>query len=52
LTFLGAFLSPPRLRLSSVTELETTMRPWSSAPGDGHLVPWNIAVTAVAGLKT
>lgn len=48
-TFLGAFLAPSRLRLSSVTELDTTMRPWGSPPSDGHLVPWNIAVTAAAG---
>jgi SAM-dependent methyltransferase len=48
-TFLGAFLAPSRLRLCSVAELDTTMRPWSSARGGGRLVPWNIAVTAVAG---
>ena len=48
-TFLGAFLAPARLRLSSVTELDTAMRPWGSPPSDGHLLPWNIAVTAAAG---
>ena len=48
-TFLGAFLAPPRLRLSSIIELDTNMRPWRCPPRDGHLLPWNIAVTAVAG---
>jgi SAM-dependent methyltransferase len=48
-TFLGAFLASHRLRLSSVTELDTAMRPWRSGPGDAHLLPWNIAVAAVAG---
>jgi SAM-dependent methyltransferase len=46
--FLAAFVAPPRLRLLSVTELDTKMRPWRSPGLDGHLLPWNIAVTAVA----
>ncbi len=47
-TFLSAFLSQPGLRLSSVDELDTGMRPWRPDAGDGRVVPWNIAVTARA----
>ena len=45
-TFLRAFLGQPTLRLASVDELDTGMRPWQPDPGDGRLVPWNIAITA------
>jgi hypothetical protein len=45
-TFLGAFLAQPSLRLSSIVELDTKMQPWLPDPGDGRVVPWNIAVTA------
>lgn len=46
-TFLGAFLAQPTLRLTSVVELDTGMRPWQPSPGDGRVVPWNLAVIAV-----
>ncbi|GAA4445831.1 hypothetical protein GCM10023170_025240 [Phytohabitans houttuyneae] len=46
-TFLGAFLAPPALRLSSVEELDTRLRPWRPDASDGRVVPWNLAVTAV-----
>lgn len=49
-TFLGAFLAQPTLRLSSVVELDTDMRPWRLNPDDGRVVPWNIAVTARAAV--
>jgi SAM-dependent methyltransferase len=47
-SFLGAFLAPDRLRLSSVAELDSHLRPWRVEPSDGRLVPWNIVVTARA----
>jgi SAM-dependent methyltransferase len=47
-TFLEAFLAHEALRLSSVDELDTHMRPWRPDPSDGRVVPWNIAVTARA----
>jgi len=47
-TFLGAFLAQPRLRLASIDELDTAMRPWQPASSDGRIVPWNIAVVAQA----
>lgn len=47
-TFLGAFLAQPVLRLTSVVELDTGLRPWHPEPGDGRVVPWNLAVTARA----
>ncbi|GAA2374449.1 class I SAM-dependent methyltransferase [Dactylosporangium salmoneum] len=47
-TFLNAFLSQPALRLESLQELDTTMRPWQPAPADGRIVPWNLALTARA----
>ena len=50
-TFLGAFLAQEGLRLSSFTELDTGMRPWRSDTGDGRVLPWNIAVTAVASAR-
>ncbi len=48
-TFLGAFLAQPALRLTSVVELDTGLRPWRPGPADGRVVPWNLAVTARAG---
>jgi SAM-dependent methyltransferase len=51
-TFLGAFLAQHALRLSSVDELDSDMRPWRRNPSDGRLVPWNIAVTARAVSST
>ncbi|HKN97635.1 MAG TPA: class I SAM-dependent methyltransferase [Pseudonocardiaceae bacterium] len=48
-TFLGAFLAQHTLRLTSVTELDTAMRPWRPDATDGRVVPSNIAVTAMAG---
>ena len=45
-TFLGAFLAQPTLRLTSLVELDTGLRPWLAGPGDGRVVPWNLAVTA------
>jgi SAM-dependent methyltransferase len=45
-TVLGAFLTAGTLRLSSFTELDTAMRPWPAVPGDGRVVPWNVAITA------
>jgi SAM-dependent methyltransferase len=45
-TFLGAFLAQGALRLSSVEELDTGMRPWRLDPPDGRVLPWNVAVTA------
>lgn len=47
-TFLGAFLAQHALRLSSIAELDTNMRPWRCDPSDARVVPWNIAVTARA----
>jgi len=46
-TFLGAFLARETLRLSSVEELDTGLRPWRPDAADGRVVPWNLAVTAV-----
>lgn len=48
-TFLAAFLAQPRLRLTSLTELDRNLRPWRAGPTDGHILPWNLAVTARAG---
>jgi SAM-dependent methyltransferase len=48
-TFLGAFLAQETLRLSSVEELDTRLRPWRPDATDGRVVPWNLAVTAVSG---
>jgi SAM-dependent methyltransferase len=48
-TFLGAFLDQPRLRVTSVREFDTAMRPWRVPADDGRIVPWNIAVTATTG---
>jgi SAM-dependent methyltransferase len=45
-TFVGAFLDRPTLRLESLIELDTAMRPWRPEPGDGRVVPWNIALVA------
>ncbi|MFC5004069.1 class I SAM-dependent methyltransferase [Dactylosporangium cerinum] len=45
-TFLRAFLVQPSLRLEDVVEVDTDMRPWQPPPGDGRVVPWNLAVTA------
>lgn len=47
-TLLNAFLAQPRLRVSSMIELYTRMRPWRAGSPDGRVVPWNIAVTARA----
>jgi ubiquinone/menaquinone biosynthesis C-methylase UbiE len=47
-TFLNAFLAQDTLRLTSVTELDTGLRPWRPDTGDGRIVPWNIALTARA----
>jgi hypothetical protein len=47
-TFLGAFLTQPALRLTSVEELDTGMRTWQPVPSDGRVIPWNIAITAQA----
>ena len=47
-TFLNAFLAQPTLRLASVEELDTRMRPWRPDSADGRIVPWNIAITAQA----
>jgi SAM-dependent methyltransferase len=51
-TLLGAFLAQPALRLSSIDELDTNMRPWQPDPSDGRIVPWNIAITARAVVPT
>jgi SAM-dependent methyltransferase len=45
-TFLRAFLDQPGLRLDTLSELDTEMRPWRPDSPDGRLVPWNIAVVA------
>lgn len=45
-TFLGAFLAVPTLRLASFAEFDTSMQPWRPDPGDGRVLPWNIALTA------
>jgi SAM-dependent methyltransferase len=47
-TFLGAFLATPTLRLTGVQEFDTNLRRWQPDPGDGRVVPWNVAVTASA----
>lgn len=47
-TFLGAFLAQQTLRLSSVEELDTGLRPWRPGAEDGRVVPWHLAVTAVS----
>jgi SAM-dependent methyltransferase len=46
-TFLGAFLAQETLRLSSVEEFDTRLRPWRADATDRRVVPWNLAVTAV-----
>jgi SAM-dependent methyltransferase len=57
-TFLGAFLAQPTLRLSSIIEMDTRMRPWRPQPSDGRIVPWNLAVlaqrtdAAIVGIRT
>jgi SAM-dependent methyltransferase len=45
-TFFGAFLDQPALRLASVIEFDTHMRPWQLNASDGRIVPWNLAVVA------
>ena len=45
-TFLGAFLAQPALRLASVTEYDTDLRPWTTERPDGRVAPWNLAVIA------
>jgi SAM-dependent methyltransferase len=45
-TLLGAFLAQSRLRLNSIMELDTHLRPWQPVPSDGRIVPWNLAITA------
>jgi SAM-dependent methyltransferase len=45
-TFLSAFLGQPTLRLATLSELDTRMRPWRADSPDSRLVPWNIAVVA------
>jgi SAM-dependent methyltransferase len=47
-SFLNAFLAPPGLRLTDVSEFDTTLRRWQPIPHDGHVLPWNIAITAHA----
>jgi SAM-dependent methyltransferase len=47
-TLVGAFLDQRTLRLESVIELDTDMQPWHPEPGDGRVVPWNIALIARA----
>jgi SAM-dependent methyltransferase len=47
-TLVGAFLHQETLRLASLVELDTAMRPWRFEPGDGRVVPWNIALVARA----
>jgi SAM-dependent methyltransferase len=47
-TFLAAFLAQDTLRLTSITELDTNLRPWRPDSGDRRIVPWNIALTARA----
>jgi SAM-dependent methyltransferase len=46
-SLLGAFLAQP-LRLTSVGEYDTALRPWRPDAADGRIVPWNIAITATA----
>src|SRR5690349_20245236 len=48
-TFLGAFLAQPALRLASVTEYDTDLRPWTAERLDGRVAPWNLAVIAERG---
>jgi ubiquinone/menaquinone biosynthesis C-methylase UbiE len=38
-TFLNAFLAQDTLRLTSIAELDTDLRPWRPDPGDGRIVP-------------
>jgi SAM-dependent methyltransferase len=45
---LNAFLDQDTLRLTSVTELDTELRPWRPDSGDRRIVPWNVALTARA----
>lgn len=47
-TFLNAFLAQDTLQLTSLTELDTDLRPWRPDSGDRRIVPWNIALTARA----
>jgi SAM-dependent methyltransferase len=47
-TLVAAFLNQETLRLTSLIELDTAMRPWRPDPGDGRVVPWNIAIVAQA----
>jgi SAM-dependent methyltransferase len=48
-SFLGAFLGQPALRLASITEYDTDLRPWTPDRADGRVAPWNLAVIAVRG---
>jgi hypothetical protein len=45
-TFLGAFLAQPALRLASVSEYDTDLRPWTTEAPDGRVMPWNLALIA------
>jgi SAM-dependent methyltransferase len=50
-TFLSAFLDHDRLRLVSVSELDTAMRSWRQHGDDNRLLPWNIAIVARRGVS-
>lgn len=47
-TLLNAFLEPGRLRIDTIAEYDTNLRPWRTNANDGRLVPWNIALIAHA----
>lgn len=38
----ASLLAQPALRLTSVVELDTGLRPWHCDPADGRVVPWNL----------
>ncbi len=47
-TFVNAFLAQDTLRLTSIAELDTDLRPWRPDASDGRILPWNIALSARA----
>jgi hypothetical protein len=47
-TLLNAFLAQDTLRLTSVAEVDTDLKPWRPGASDLRILPWNVAITARA----